>query len=93
MSLFTILQLDFETVQKGVFFLLLLKKKIKYLTSYTITRVQLSTVLSIILSLVSLMGIVCINGLTLILKIIAQCDVKHIMTLPMKILMSVLKIH
>ena len=33
-----------------------------------------------------------VNGLTLILKIIGQCDVKHIMTLVIKTIASVLKV-
>ena len=42
--------------------------------------------------LISLSHIVSINRLTLILKIISQCDVKHIMTFPIKRITSVLKV-
>jgi len=42
--------------------------------------------------LISSSDFVGINELTLILKIIGQCDVKHIMTLPIKTITSVLKV-
>ena len=41
--------------------------------------------------MISLNDIVRINDLTLILKIISQCDVKHIIMLPMETIMLVLK--
>jgi len=45
------------------------------------------------LSLISQGDIVSINELTLVLKIVRRCDnVKHIMTLTIKTLMSVLKV-
>jgi hypothetical protein len=44
-----------------------------------------------IFPLISLRDIFSINGLTLILKVIGQCDVEAIMTLPIKTITSVLK--
>ena len=37
-----------------------------------------------IFPLISVSDIIAMNELTLILEIIAQCDVKHVMTLPLK---------
>ena len=42
--------------------------------------------------MISLRKFVSINVLTLMLKIIGQCDIKHIMTLPTKIITLVLKV-
>jgi hypothetical protein len=45
-----------------------------------------------IFTLISLNDIVITSELTLTLKIIVQCDIKHIMMLPIKTIMSVLKV-
>jgi len=45
-----------------------------------------------IVPLISLNDIISINKLILMLEIIGQCDVKHIMTLPIETKMSLLKV-
>ena len=45
-----------------------------------------------ILPLISLSYIICFNKLTLMLKIISQCDIKHILMLQIKTITLVLKV-
>jgi hypothetical protein len=54
------------------------------------TTVKDIQVLSVFYPLISLSDIFSINQLILILKIIGQCDVKHVMMLPIKIITSIM---